>query len=147
RGEMAMPLTAWMTVRGGLDGRADLLEFAAAPVEEVPDPIDGQRDFSIHDAFSSRDAGVIGAFVDAVVRPHAMVEIVPGFRTDLYAEPGTTQVGVDPRGLVRVRPIDELAVITAAGYMHQKPKLLVSVPGFEPLGLQGRLQAATQLSH
>src|SRR5690606_9484053 len=146
RGEVAMPLAPWLTLRGGVDGRADLLEFESAP-EEPPSELDGQREFSLADAFSTRDAGVVGAFFDAVVRPHELLEIVPGIRADLYAEPGTTQVGVDPRGMVRVRPLPELAVVTAAGYMHQKPKLLVSVPGLDPLGLSGGLQAATQLSH
>jgi hypothetical protein len=148
RGEVAMPLTPWLTMRGGLDGRADLLEFESGAENDPPSELDdGRRDFSLADAFSTRDAGVVGAFVDAVVRPHRILEIVPGIRADLYAEPGTTQVGVDPRGLVRVRALPELAVVTAAGYMHQKPKLLVAVPGLEPLGLSGGLQAATQLSH
>ena len=142
-----VPIADWLRLRGGLDLLAEEIDFVALsdPITD-DDKDDGEFDFDIREAFASRDAGTVGAWIDLVFQPVEEVELVPGFRTDLFAEGSVTQTGVDPRGMIRLRPSRWLTTITAAGRMHQKPALLVQVPGLTPTGLDRGLQKATQLS-
>ena len=149
-----VPIASWLRARGGLDLRAEELTFESrrAP-EPEPDPnaedegaTDGELNFDINKAFASRPVGTMGAWLDLLVDPFDWLRIVPGFRTDLFAEPGATQVGLDPRGRVRISPTPWLALVSAAGLTHQRPALLVAVPGIHPVGLATGLQEALQLS-
>jgi TonB-dependent receptor-like protein len=147
RSDVTVPVVSWLTLRGGIDLVADDIEFTQL---EEPPPEDEDLNgvsFDIADAFGTRTTGTGGAYIDAVIQPVPMLQIIPGFRADIFAEPGTTKVGLDPRGSVRLEPIDWLAIHAAAGLMHQKPTLLINVPGLDPVGLSRGLQEALQISH
>lgn len=140
-----VPVTSWLRLRGGLDLLAQQLDFRAK-VDDDDEEGDGRTDFDIREAFASRESGALAAWTDAVFVPVKVLEIVPGIRVDAYSEGGDQAVGVDPRATVRTHPTRWLTTITGFGRMHQKPALLVTIPGLDPVGLDRGLQAATQLS-
>jgi hypothetical protein len=150
RTDVAVPIVSpYFTLRGGIDLLAEDIAFVdLQPDEEDPDeePEPGVS-FDIADAFANRTNGTAGAYVDAVIEPVPMLKLVPGFRVEVFAEPGASQLALEPRGSARLEPIDWLAITAAAGVMHQKPTMLVQVPGLDPIGLAQGLQEAVQLSH
>jgi hypothetical protein len=149
RSDVELPLLGWLRLRGGLDLLAEEYEFATREEEKKEEEGEGKDDefdFNITKAFKSRDTGTVGAYLDAVVLPIPEIEIIPGLRVDIYAEESATQVAVEPRGFVRLRPAAWLATVSAIGLVHQKPTLLVSIPGLDPIGLGEGLQEALQLS-
>jgi hypothetical protein len=151
RSDVAVPLTPEILLRGGSDLQLDSYDFHA-PDDQGGTDDDGSPDTSgefrrdVRDAFISRSAGAAGAWIDAVWRPLPILEIVPGVRVDVYGEEKarTGKVGVDPRAAARVRVHPQVTSVTTAGIAHQRPSILVPVPGLEPRG--GNLQRAVQLS-
>jgi hypothetical protein len=155
RSDVEVPVLGWLRLRGGLDLLAEEYEFESREDEKEEEPPDDgddppkeddEFDFNVAKAFKSRETGTVGAYFDAVVQPIDAIEIIPGIRVDAYAEEGATQVAVDPRGFVRLRATDWLASVTGIGLAHQKPTLLVSIPGLDPIGLGDGLQEALQVS-
>lgn len=146
RTDVQLPIVRWLSLRGGFDVLVDEFEFedlaAGDPTARVED-----SEFHIAEAFETRTVGTAGAYLDAVLRAAKWVEVVPGIRADVFEEHHEAKVGVDPRGMVRVHPVDWLSVTTAGGFAHQRPALLISIPGVEPVGLADGLQRAIQLSH
>ncbi len=148
RNDAEVPITDWLRLRGGLDLLAQQIEFRAKADDDDDDEEagDGRADFDIREAFASRESGALAAWTDVVFAPVAVLEIVPGIRVDAYSESAERAVGVDPRVTVRTHPTSWLTTISGFGRMHQKPALLVNIPGLEPVGLNRGLQSATQLS-
>ena len=151
RTDVDVPISKRLRVRGGMDMLANDIEFVDS---SVPDPEEeedqGDADdfsFNIGRAFATRTLGTAGAYLDAVVRPSDELELVPGLRADIYAESDVSQVGLDPRAVIRIMPLSWLAIIYGMGVAHQRPALLISVPGVEPTGLDQGLQEALQLAH
>ncbi len=142
RNDFDVPLWSWLRMRGGLN----LVTEAADVVTK--DEEDDEPDFNskVADSFESHNSGTAGAYVDVVVTPVEQIEIIGGIRVDVFSEDSETAVGVDPRGALRLRPWPWFASISAVGLMHQKPTLLVSFPGLDPVGLEDGLQTALQVS-
>jgi hypothetical protein len=116
------------------------------PEEPEPGSAEDQFDFDVGDAFAIDRAATIGGYFDLVLRPIGELEIVPGLRADVFTEDGYALAGVEPRGTVRTRPLPWLTTVSAVGLAHQRPALLVSVPGLDPRALDGGLQEVIQLS-
>jgi hypothetical protein len=153
RSEVAVPLSDEVMLRGGTDLTMDSYDFAAPPLDpdEDLDPdgsLDTEGEFrqDVRVSFSSRISGIAGAWADVVWKPLSILEIVPGVRLDVFGEEegGEPSVGFDPRASARLRLHRNVVSITTAGIAHQRPSILVPVPGLEPRG--GELQRATQLS-
>jgi hypothetical protein len=137
-----VPLWSWLRFRGGLSLVAEESDVVTNDEEDE----DEKFNTKVADSLQSHDAGAAGAYVDVVVSPIDEIDIIPGMRVDLFAEDSATQVGLGPRGALRMRPFPWLMSITAIGLMHQKPTLLVSFPGLDPVGLEDGLQSALQVS-
>lgn len=143
RNDFDMPLLSWLRLRGGLNLLAEEIDIVAKD-EEADE--ENEFDFNIAKAFRSRSSGAVGAYADFVISPIQEIEIVPGFRVDIFSEEGATEVGPDPRGAVRLSPWPWLTSVSAIGLSHQKPTLLVNFPGLDPIGLDDGLQTALQVS-
>jgi hypothetical protein len=129
----------------------DLERPTAAPEPDEPEEPDDSSaedefEFDVGDAFSVERTAAIGGYVDLVIRPIAEIEVVPGIRTDVFTEDGFAVAGVDPRGTVRLRPVAWLTTVSAVGLAHQRPALLIAVPGLDPRALKSGLQEVVQLS-
>jgi len=154
RTDAELPLHRAVRLRGGALLQIDGHEFEAegyTPPTEPDDPEaepvdDGRISFDVGDAFVSNRTHELGAYADLVIRPLDELEIVPGLRTDLYAEGELSQASVDPRGTVRIRPLPWLTSVSGFGVAHQRPALIVAVPGLDPQALDGGLQEVVQLS-
>jgi TonB family protein len=70
-----------------------------------------------------------GAYLDFVTRPAPRVEIVPGFRFDLFRVRNETVVAPEPRLASRIGVASGIAWISALGVTHQVPTFVVPIPG------------------
>jgi TonB family protein len=70
-----------------------------------------------------------GAYLDFVTRPAPRVELVPGFRFDLFRVRDQTVVAPEPRLASRVGVASGIAWISALGVTHQVPTFVVPIPG------------------
>ena len=93
-----------------------------------------------------RDDRTFGAYLSASYRPVPDVEANWGIRADAYRSLGVDELGVDPRGSVRVGVLPRARVIGAAGVAHQPPSVLIPIPGVRVAGLAGGLQKTVQAS-
>ena len=150
RADGEVPLGSIVRLRAGTDLQIDDHRYEPRDDAPQPEPTSTGKgevfSFDVSDAFAAGRTNELGAYLDLVLRPIDEVEIVPGMRADLFAEQGLGKVGLDPRATVRVRPLPWLTSITAAGVAHQRPMLIVAVPGLDPRALAGGLQEAVQLS-
>ncbi len=153
RTDVELPFGARVRLRAGIDLLAEELHFDAPgsatdkPTEkEEPEPGEDEFEFDITQAFGSRGTATAGAYSDLVLRPSSAVEIVTGLRLDVFTEEDASQMAVEPRGMIRLRPWPFMALVSAAGLMHQRPALIVPVPGLSPSGLKDGLQRAIQVS-
>ncbi len=150
RTDVELPLSPHVRLRGGIDLLGEQLTFDAPPgatnEPTEPEPGEEEFEFDITKAFGSRGAATAGAYFDLLLRPSRAVEIASGLRVDMFTEAAANQVGVEPRGMLRLRPFPFLALVSAAGLMHQRPALIVPVPGLNPRGLDDGLQRAIQVS-
>jgi hypothetical protein len=70
-----------------------------------------------------------GGWIDLVARPANGVEIVPGFRLDLFKVRDESFVAPEPRLATRLRIAEGVAWISAFGVTHQVPTFVIPVPG------------------
>lgn len=152
RADGEVPVTDIVRVRAGTDLQIDdhdyqpRLELPGFPTEPVPEPQDGELTFDFSDVFSTAKTHEVGAYVEVVLQPLDQLEIIPGLRADLFAEDGLGKVGMDPRLSVRALPLPWLTTVSAVGVAHQRPALIVTVPGISPEALGGGLQEVIQVS-
>jgi hypothetical protein len=158
RADGEVPLNDWLSVRAGTNLQVDWHEFeprgepTEPPVEEPPadgeeqEEDDSELSFDISEAFVPGRTHELGAYVDVVFRPIDELEIVPGLRSDMFSEGGVSKAALDPRGAVRVRPVPWLTTVSAVGVAHQRPALVLAVPGLDPQALEGGLQEVVQVS-
>ncbi len=152
RTDAELPLHDMVRLRGGTHLQIDSHEFEAVlqPSSPAPgDPTeedDGRISFDVGQAFVSNRTHELGAYADLVIRPVDELEIVPGLRSDLFAEGEISQAAIDPRGTVRVHPLPWLTTVSGVGVAHQRPALIVAVPGLDPQAMDGGLQEVVQLS-
>jgi hypothetical protein len=120
--------------------------------------------------FPTRNDVMIGAYADSVWKASRRVEVVPGFRADVFTSrlaspseltapandhtaplPGaminsTAALGLDPRLATRFVASPVATWVTTFGVSHQPPSLVVPIPGLTlgllDTGLQTSLQAS-----
>ena len=90
---------------------------------------DRQQQGSRSVPFPAHTDDAASAYVDLVTRPASGVEIVPGFRLDLFHVRGENVVAPEPRLATRVGVASGVAWISALGMTHQVPTFVVPVPG------------------
>jgi len=158
--ELDQTLSPTLRMRGGAAARFDDYGF-----KRTVTPMDERGRALAPDVPSSADPPptnmTAGAHADLVWRVGPAVEIVPGFRVDMFessrAKTGTTRTrttvpAIDPRLSARVTIAHDVAWLSSVGLSHQYPTLRVgnvpavvaSVPGFA-FG-SARLQTAAQAS-
>lgn len=142
--DVEAPLSRAATLRTGADMNAahvSLDDSSATPEAKTEE--DFQRNFTR--SFGEHQATTLGAYLDFVLRPHPVVELVPGARVDVFTESGLRRAALDPRGAVRLKVAPAVTTVTTAGLVHQRPTFLLPAPGLEPRGLDAGLQEALQL--
>jgi hypothetical protein len=131
-----------LQLRGGADV---MLEAFRADVQPYADPDDPTAK-QFNALFPARDDVTTGAWAEAVWKPTANWELIPGLRADLYRSGGTSAVGVDPRLASRIEVAPKVHVIHTFGVAHQPPSFLIPVPGLAIGNLRGGLQESLQSS-
>lgn len=151
-GDGELPLGRPLRLRLGGSMNLDVHDFQRSASEPEPeagastDPDGDEFEFDIGDTFAIERTAAMGGYLELAVQPMAELEIVPGLRSDVFTEDGFARAGVDPRGRIRTRPLPWLTTVSAIGLAHQRPALLVAVPGLDPQALSGGLQEVVQLS-
>jgi TonB family protein len=90
---------------------------------------DRQQQGSVSVPFPAHTDVYGGAYLDFVTRPAPAVELVPGFRLDLFRVRDENVVAPEPRLAARVRVATGVAWISALGLTHQVPTFVVPIPG------------------
>lgn len=146
------PVARMLRLRVGSDLQLDEHEFERLgepepePEPEDEEPPEEEFQFDLGETFSVGRTTAFGGYVDVVFRPVDELEIVPGIRSEVFTEDGLGKAGVDPRATVSVHPLDWLTTVSGFGLAHQRPALLLAVPGLDPQALDGGLQEAVHLS-
>jgi hypothetical protein len=143
-------------LRGSLDapiGRASRLR-AGADLTVDPyggDPLPGFADDDDvverqEHVFVARTDFAAGAWLDAVLRPLAWIELTPGVRMDVFGSGAASAVAVDPRLSGRVAVSDHVRIVHAYGVASQPPSTPILLPGITIANLEGGLQRSVQTS-
>jgi hypothetical protein len=150
RADAELPLGRLASVRAGTDLQIDDHQFQPQDEGAIAPPTPSENgelfSFDVSEAFAAGRTHDLGLYLDVVLRPIDEVEIVPGMRADLFAESGLGKLGLDPRAALRIRPLPPITTVTAVGVVHQRPTLIIAVPGLDPRALAGGLQEAVQFS-
>ncbi len=96
--------------------------------------------------FPTRADLMAGLRADAILRPSARVELVPGVRFDVYSQGNTTVPALDPRLATRLRVARNVWAVTTLGVSHQTPSFLIPFPGLRMATLGGGLQEVHQMA-
>ncbi|HEX3346155.1 MAG TPA: TonB family protein, partial [Polyangiaceae bacterium] len=115
--------------------------------------------------YPPRNDVMIGAYGDVVWKASRRVELVPGFRADVFTSrlssgaaamaqslagvptaSGTATVAPEPRVATRVAATSKVAWVSTFGVAHQPPSLLVPIPGLTLGSLATGLQTSLQAS-
>jgi hypothetical protein len=114
--------------------------------------------------YPQRNDVMIGAYGDVIWKASPRVEVVPGFRTDVFTSrlaPGNTPAGPnvsgvstsgtatlapEPRVATRVQATPKVTWVSTFGVAHQPPSLLVPIPGLTLGSLATGLQTSLQAS-
>jgi hypothetical protein len=153
RGDAELPLVEGLRMRAGTNL---LLERFDVELGEEPfdPPGDGEPgtddgdgdDEALTGQFPARTAGTFGAYLDFSIRPTSFLELIPGLRADLFSEEGGGRVALDPRGAVRLKILPMVTSESLIGLAHQRPTILVPVPGLDLPPSDRGLQEALHLS-
>ncbi len=124
REELTLVATPWLTVRAGLDhrfGTAGLALEGPIPTElrVFPTPT---FDFTAALAFA-RDIDQYnqGYWLDAVIKPHPSLKLIPGLRVDRWDFHQTQDLSVQPRLIVRWQAWEPLTLKGAYGIFEKLP--------------------------
>jgi TonB family protein len=91
-----------------------------------------------------------GVWLTTVIDVTPRVQIIPGFRLDVYTSGTRAALGPDPRINIRYQLSKRTAVTHGLAVAHQAPSYIVPVPGLQPSlagGLQTSLQHSASVSH
>jgi hypothetical protein len=129
------------------------------------DPGNGGAD--LRALYPERNDVMIGAWGDVVWKASPRVEVVPGFRTDVFTSrlapgaippgqsvqgvlgqpaSGTATVAPEPRFATRVAATPKVTWVSTFGVAHQPPALFVPIPGLTIGRLETGLQTSLQAS-
>lgn len=131
-----------LRLRAGADILSESYGTGLAPRADPDDP-----DIVAYQAkYGTRVDRAMGVRGDVLWTPHALLEVVPGARVDVFQSRGVSAVGVDPRLAGRVGITKRTRLLVAMGMAHQPPSFVAPVPGVQPAGLAGGLQRSFQQS-
>jgi len=91
----------------------------------------------------SRNDLVLGMYLELGLDAGSGVEVIPGFRTDLFVSGNDLALGFDPRIAARFKVSDTVTLTHSLGIAHQMPSFVLPIPGVKP-SLRGGLQRAVQ---
>ena len=134
----ASPLGTGVTIRGGVDARADNFQLRTSPLYL------SFKDYSV--LFPARTEGVVGGYTGLEIEPAPGIVVAPGLRADVYTVLGVTKVGVDPRITATFAVHPDVKIETSLGIAHQRPNFAAQVPGAQVADLSGGLQQAVLFS-
>jgi len=138
RVQAASPLGTGVTIRGGIDARADNFQLRTSPLYL------SYKDYSV--LFPARTEGVVGGYTGLEIEPTNGIVVAPGLRADVYTVLGETAVGIDPRITATFTVHPDVKVETSLGIAHQRPNFAAQVPGAQVADLSGGLQQAVLFS-
>ncbi len=92
----------------------------------------------------SLSRSAFGAYVEIDLLRTQLVRVEGGIRTDAWLLGGEVEQSVDPRGVVRLVPSEDLELHVAAGTAHQSVGSPVPVPGLDGVEFDRGLQRAVQ---
>ncbi len=132
RGHLESDLGEAATVRAGVDGRIDDFDLRTDPL--LLNFADYSRLFPTRTEFS------VGGYLGVELRPTRRITVVPGVRSDVYHDRGTTAVGVDPRISAEFEVSESVTLHDSLGMSHQRPNFVPNVPGAQVADLEHGLQ-------
>jgi hypothetical protein len=134
---------SFLTLQAGSDielERYNGQSFGTSADNDAPD--------ELGDLAGNRGGVVGGGYAQAQISLqrwlHAPATITAGVRIDAYHSENVTLLGVDPRLLVKYRPIKLLEMFAAFGQYSQAPSFPIPLPGIDIYELQLGLQRAVQ---
>ncbi len=121
-----------VVLKTGIDARVDDFELETDPL------LLNFQDYSA--LFPERTETVVGGYVSTVLHAARNIVVIPGVRSDIYNDRGTTAVGIDPRISAAFDLSRPVSVETSLGMTHQKPNFVPQVPAAQVAGLESGLQ-------
>jgi hypothetical protein len=138
RSSLTSDLSNSVTANVGLEGRVEQYDITTDPL------LLNFADYSR--LFPKRTETSAGAYASLELRPTERILVVPGIRTDVYHDRGTTRAGVDPRVAAEFRVSRRLRIEQSIGVAHQRPNFVPNIPGAQVADLEGGLQEALLFS-
>lgn len=115
------------------------------PVEPDITFTSGPQDIVDRTPLAGRTArNAAGVYLELALAPADPVELELGVRGDNWVVAGEAEQAVDPRVLVRLRPLTALGLHAGAGVTHQGAVSPIPIPGLSDLELDHGLQSALQ---
>jgi hypothetical protein len=121
-----------VVLKTGIDARVDDFDLETDPL------LLNFQDYSA--LFPDRTETVIGGYLSTNLHVAKNIVVVPGVRSDIYNDRGTTAAGIDPRISAAFDLSRPLAIETSLGMTHQKPNFVPQVPAAQVADLEGGLQ-------
>jgi outer membrane receptor protein involved in Fe transport len=144
RAGYSAPLSERLSLRSGLDVDRKLAKIVFISRENSL-PGDGISEvrFDLPQAVGL----FTGAWAELRWQPDSQWTVVPGLRVDNYhLSGGINHAALEPRLTARYKLREDLILKGGAGFFHQAPTTLISVPVVDIAGLDQGLQEALQLS-
>jgi hypothetical protein len=132
RAQLESDLGETATLRTGIEGRVDDFELRTDPL------LLNFADYSL--LFATRTELSLGGYVAVELRPTRRITVIPGVRSDVYYDRGTTAVGVDPRISAEFRVSESVTLQHSLGMAHQRPTFIPNVPAAQVADLERGLQ-------
>jgi hypothetical protein len=123
-----------VVLKAGADARVDDRDLETDPL------LLNFQDYSA--LFPARTDTVVGGYVSTDLHVARGIVVVPGVRSDVYTELGTTKVGVDPRISMEFQLSRRVSIDQSLGLAHQKPNFIPNVPGAQVANLEDGLVSA-----
>ena len=111
--------------------------FDSYELEIDPRQVDGGR---IAEQFPTRIDRSLAGYVEVNWRPHPLILITSGLRTDYYYSMSASAVSVQPRLAMSFQLAPRLETFVRTGLTSQPPNYVRSIPGAQVGGLPGGLQ-------
>jgi hypothetical protein len=134
RASLTTALSASVVANAGIEGRLEEYEIATDPL------LLNFADYSR--LFPNRTETSTGVYASLELRPTKSIVVVPGIRTDVYHDRGTTKAGVDPRVAAEFQVSRRVRLEQSIGVAHQRPNFVPNIPGAQVADLEGGLQEA-----
>ncbi|HMI91642.1 MAG TPA: TonB-dependent receptor [Polyangiales bacterium] len=119
--------------------------FLPDAVDEEASLTSGPEDIVDRAPLTGRaERNAAGAYAELALSPADPIEVELGVRSDGWVIADRSERALDPRALVRVRPLSWLGLHAGAGTAHQAAVSPIPIPGLSDLELDYGLQRAIQ---